>query len=233
VSNTEAKQPDDLGALKWLLLAGVFLYALASLLAWPFRSIAEHWPGRREKFLRVAIDEINNSIPNARQLVRVLGAGVEGIEAKLEKGIGKIEKKIQRLESEKGWAKDLNGDNPWSIAIDILEKAKRIRGIDWRSDTDELKKAMGPLLSRHELTFDWSFLNDLERNGQFETLKNENLLPFISARLSAIGHILVHVDDGSDNYLLALCTPEVFGQIESLSNGAYSVRRFSHDDPRV
>jgi len=104
MNKAKAQQPDDLGALKWLLLVGVFLYAIASLLAWPFRWALDHWPGRRE-----------------------------------------------------------------------------------------------------------------------------NLLPLVAGRLLSTGHILAQIDEGSDSYSFALCTPEEFSQIESLSDGAYLVRKFENN----
>jgi hypothetical protein len=45
----QSNKQNELGPMKWLLLVGVLLYAIWSILTWPFRAILERWPGRRER----------------------------------------------------------------------------------------------------------------------------------------------------------------------------------------
>lgn len=227
----QPSQPDELGALKWLLLLGVVLYGVFALVAWPFRSAARLIPGRREKLLREACDELRNAIPGATQLVRVLGEGDQDLDAKLDKKIRKLQKQLDLATAEKRWPEDLQTEDPWATAIDILERAKHIGGIDRKSNPEDLRHALAPLFRRRGVVFDWSLLLELERARDWEALKNENLLPHIGRRLLEMGYVLAHIDEGSDNYLFALCTPESFSQIESLSSGGYAVRRFAVPGP--
>jgi hypothetical protein len=49
-----------------------------------------------------------------------------------------------------------------------------------------------------------------------------------------MGYVLAHIDEGSDNYLFALCTPESFSRIESPASAGYAVRRLGdgfHPEP--
>jgi hypothetical protein len=110
--------------------------------------------------------------------------------------------------------------------MDLLEGAEKIGAIDWKADPKDLKKKITPLLRGCGVSFDWAFLRVLEREKQWDSLKNENLLPVVAARLAANGHVLAHIDDGSEGYNFALCTPDEFSRIESLSSGGYADRRF-------
>jgi hypothetical protein len=81
------------------------------------------------------------------------------------------------------------------------------------------------------LKFDWAFLGELEQSRESDALKNENLLPNIGRRLVPLGYVLAQVEDGSDNYLFSLCTPEAFSRIEALASGDYAIRNFSLTPP--
>jgi hypothetical protein len=171
--SSQSQQQDELGAWKWLLLLGVFLYGLFALIAWPFRSAARHIPGRREKLLGEACAELRNAIPGATHLVRVLSEGDQELESKLDKKVDKLHKQLDRAPAEKRWREDLQAENPWTTAIDILKRAKRIGAIDWKANPEDLQTAMAPLFRRHGVVFDWSFLHELEKARDWEALKNE------------------------------------------------------------
>jgi hypothetical protein len=69
-------------------------------------------------------------------------------------------------------------------------------------------------------------LRELERAKQFEAMKNENLLPIVGDQLALSGFVFTQIEDGSDNYMFAICTPDAFKLIESLTVAGYSIRRF-------
>jgi hypothetical protein len=226
MNKPQTGRQDGLGGLGWLVLVGVLLYGLVSLLTWPFRQALRHLPGRREKLLRARVNEMREAIPSAQQLVKVLAAGAHELEAKMDKKMRNMEKDLDRLIATEGWPEDIASDDPWSMAMDILEGAERVGGIDHNASPDELKKEIAPLLRRCGISLDWTFLRELERTKDWNSLKNENLLPVVASRLAASGYVLAHIDDGSDSYNFAPCTPDEFSRIESLTWGGYAIRRF-------
>lgn len=215
--------------LKWALIVGVLLYGILSLLLWPFRRAARLLPGRRQRLLDEAAAHYRKAIPGARQLLQVLGEGNPDLSAKFEAKVGALERELEQLAANKGWPDDMQSEHPWSVAIDLLENAKLIGGIDWRGDLGSLKKEMAPLLRKSAIKFDWSFLKDLESAGNGDKLKNENLIPLVARKMAEQGRILAQVADGSDNYLFAICTPDQFSRIEALADGNYAIRNFAVD----
>jgi hypothetical protein len=226
MTKPKLQKDDELGGLKWLLLGAVLFYGLFSLFAWPFRLAVRHLPGRRAKLLAAQINHIRGVIPSAQQLVNVLGTGAHELNAKMDMKMRAIEIELDRLVATQGWPEDISSEDPWSIAMDLLEDAERLGVIDWKTSPKDLKKAIALLLRGRGVSFNWAFLRELERDKEWDSLKNENLLPIVAARLAADGHVLAHIDDGSDGYNFALCTPDEFSRIESLSSGGYAVRRF-------
>jgi len=231
MKNRQRQNQGSFGAVGWLLVFGVILYGLVAMLAWPFRRAIRLIPGRREKMLRDFDVALRSAIPSARKLVQELGAGDSSLDTKMAKKIDELQEALDSAAMERKWPEDIELENPWDSAIDILERARCVGTIDHNSDVDELKKALTPLLRKHELKFDWTFLRALEESRDWHAFKNENLLPVIGHRLAQLGYVLAQVDDGSDNYLFSLCTPESFSRIESLVSGNYAIRRFPHPAP--
>ena len=218
-------------ALRWFLVFGVVLYGLVSMLVWPFRRAARLIPGRREKMLRDFAAGLRSAIPSATKLVQELGAGDPSLDARMAKSMSELQEALDLAATTRKWPEDLDLKNPWESAIDILERSKFVGAIDHNSDVGELKKALTPLLRKRDLKFDWAFLKDLEASRDGHALKNENLLPSIGRRLATSGYVLAQIDDGSDNYLLSLCTPDSFSRIEALTSGDYAIRQFSQTPP--
>jgi hypothetical protein len=216
------------GALRWFLVFGVVLYGIVATLMWPFRRAMRLIPGRREKMFRAFDVKLRSAIPSAQELVRELAAGDSGLDAKMAKEVDRLQKALDLAARERKWPEDIDVENPWNSAIEILERAKCVGAIDHKANVDELKMALTPLLRKRRLKFDWTFLKGLEESRDWHALKNKNLLPILSDRLAPFGYVLTQVDDGSDNYLFGLCTPESFCRIESLASGDHAIRRFSH-----
>jgi hypothetical protein len=219
------------GILSWLIVLGVVLYGLVAIITWPFRRAVRLIPGRREKMLRVFSAELSNAIPGATKFVQELGAGVPGLEATMTQEMRRLQEALDIAASERKWPEDLELENPWESAIDVLERAKCIGAIDHNSDVNELRKSLNPLLKRQGVKFDWTFLKELEESCDSNALKNENLLPRIGSRLNSLGYVLVHIDSGDDNFYFCVCAPELFSRVEPLANGGCAIRRFSLAPP--
>ena len=184
-------------------------------------------PGRREKMFRAYSARLNNAIPSATKLVQELGADVPGLDTKMNHKMEKLLQALGVAAAKRTWPEDLDLENPWDSAIEILERAKCLGAIDHHSDVNELRDALNTLLRKRGIKFDWTFLKEAEGSRDRNALKNENLLPSIGEKLEALGCVFARVDDGSDNYVFSLCTPESFARIESLASDGYAVRRFS------
>ena len=119
-------------------------------------------------------------------------------------------------------------DDPWNAALDLLQDAARIGVIDWRSEPDELREALDPMLARHGAALDWSFIDQLEARQDWNAIKNENLVPRVGREIAKLGLVLAHIDEGSDAYMMAVCTPAEFARIDGLTidNGAIRIGRF-------
>lgn len=119
-------------------------------------------------------------------------------------------------------------DDPWNDAIDQLVSAARLGVIDWRAEPDELRTALEPMLQRHGVEFDWSFIDELVARGDWEAINNEKLVPRIGRDLSKRGVVLAHIDEGSDAYMMAVCTLAEFAKIDGrrFGRGAIRIRRF-------
>lgn len=91
-----------------------------------------------------------------------------------------------------------------------------------------MREELDPLLARHGIALDWRFADELEEARQWARLKNQNLLPRVGAEVAKHGLVLTHINEGSDNYLMAVCAPDQFAAIDGLcdSDGARSVGRF-------
>ena len=51
---------------------------------------------------------------------------------------------------------------------------------------------------------EWRFVKDLEATGKFNALKSNEFLPMVVGDyVGRLGHVLAHLDEGSDAYLLA------------------------------
>jgi len=85
---------------------------------------------------------------------------------------------------------------------------------------------MTPLLAQHGIELDWAFISDLENSNDWNSLKNENLLPIVGQHLAAHGVILVGIEEGTDRYLFAVCTQR-FAEIASLSHEHRAVCRLA------
>lgn len=118
------------------------------------------------------------------------------------------------------------GEDAWRDAVDVLTDAQRLGSIDWRSEPDELQAALDPLLQRHAVALDWSFLDALERAGDWQAIKNENLLPRVAQELTKHNLVLAHIDEGTDAYVFAVCTPQEWAAIAGLRGGHLKVGRF-------
>jgi hypothetical protein len=226
---TISRQPkqDSLGALGWFIVLGVLLYGLFAMLAWPFRRAMRLVPGRQEKTLRAFSADLRTEIPDAIKLVQELGAGVPGLDTKMTHRLDKLQDALNVAAAERKWPEDLELESPLYSAIEILEKAKCVGAIEHRSDMNELKKALNPLLRKQGVKFDWDFLKELEDARDWAAFKNENLLPTIGDKLNSLGYVFTHIDDGSDNYIFSLCTSESFSRLESVASGGYAIRRFA------
>jgi len=160
--------------MKGLLFVLFMVAALVwALFTWPFRAMAKRWPGRRERQLRAFFDRYNRSRPSALRLVEIFADGLPDATAKLEASIRRTQGRIERQISQGGELETLNisSDSAWDNAIRVLERLKRIGSIDWRAEPDELKRAMAPLLTQHRIDLDWSFISDLEKSDDWNSLK--------------------------------------------------------------
>jgi hypothetical protein len=231
MSQPRREKKDELGVLaKWALVLGLLLYGLVSLLMWPIRRVARLLPGRRQRLVDETSASSRKAIQSGRQLLRVLSENDPDLGAKFDAKADELERELEQLVAGLGWPEDMKSEHPWSVAIDLLEKAKLVGGIDWKSDPGSLKKEIAPLFRRCAIKFDWSFLKELENAGYGDNLSNENLLPLVARKVAEGGHILAQIADGSDNYLFAVCTPEQFSRIDSLAEGDYAIRQFYVDE---
>lgn len=123
----------------------------------------------------------------------------------------------------------MTSTSDWSRIVGALEKAGRLGSIDWRSEPDELQEALDPLLAQQGVTLDWSFVAALDEAGDWEALKNENFLPRVAAEVAKHGLVMAHINEGTDAYVFAVCTPEEFVKIDGVSEPALfrSIGRFA------
>ena len=182
---------------------------ILALITWPFealfRFIGRLLPGGRQREAREASEVAQSSADHAAQLIAALTPDRRDLAAAAE-----------------------SEDDPWNAAIDALQDAARIGVIDWRSEPDELRSALDPMLTRHNAALDWSFLDELEARGDWNAIKNENLIPRVGREIAKLGLVLAHIDEASDAYMMAICAPAEFARIDGLSigNGAVQIRRF-------
>lgn len=186
----------------------VAVAVVLALITWPFealfRFIGRLLPGARQREERVAHSAVESSASHATQLIAMLAPDRTDF-------IGVVE----------------NDADPWNAAIDSLQDAARIGVIDWRAEPDELRGALDPMLARHGAALDWSFVDELEQRGAWKAIKNENLIPRVGREIAKLGLVLAHIDEGSDAYLMAICTPAEFARIDGLLAGPFRVGRFS------
>lgn len=187
----------------------VAVAVVLALITWPFDALFRligRLLGGREREERAARDIAQNSVDRATQLMAALAPDRPDL--------------VGALEGE---------DDPWNAAINALQDAARIGVIDWRSEPDEMRAALDPMLQRHGAALDWSFLDALEARGDWNAINNENLAPRVGREIAKLGLVLAHVDDSSDSYVMAICTQLEFAQIEGLTIGddAVRVRRFA------
>jgi hypothetical protein len=213
------------GAILWVVLGLGALIGLFSLLTWPFRALIRRLPGRREKLLQPAIDELRQDIAAARQLLEALRPGDAKAMAELERRIHKTEQQIATTVERQGWPEDLEGDGPGVTAFGLLEDAGLVQGMDWRSSPEDLQQTLKPLLRRRGITIDWGFVRALEAQGKGEALRNPVFLPVVGDHVEKTGFILAQVIEGSDAYHFLLCTPDEFARIDQLSCRSFTIRR--------
>jgi len=213
--------------LLWIILVGGLIVGLFSLITWPFRAIARRLPGRREKLLQSAIDELRSDVAAARQLLRVLANDNPKSAASLEKAIQKTEHKLAEVESRKGWPEDLEGDGPGVLAIELLVDAGVANGMDWRSSPEDLQECLAIPFKRRGISLDWGFVKEIEAARDWEALRNARFLPVVGDQVQKLGFVLAQIVEGSDAYYFAICTPEQFAQVDGLSCRSFTIRRLS------
>lgn len=211
----------------WIILVIGAVAGLFSLLTWPIHALIRRLPGRRERELQAEIDVLRKDIGDARLLFQVLRPDDQKSMARLEKRIASTERQIAEAVDAKGWPEDLDQHGPGELAVELLEKAKVVSGIDWRGAPDELRTCLSSLLKRRALSLDWNFVKALEATGNGEALRNTNLLPVVGDQVEKLGFVLAHVVDGSDNYQFAVCSPDEFAQIDGLTCRSFTIRRLS------
>jgi hypothetical protein len=191
------------------------------------RSISRSLPGSRGRQAKAAFRRIDKDVKSAAVLARTLASDLPEIEAKIVKYAEQCRHELECHVAQDGWPTDLDvDDSVWARAIDQLTEAGRIAVIDWRSDAEELEEALAPILERHGIVFDWSFVQELEAGEQFDALRNENLLPEVGERLAKQGYVFVSINEGSDSYLMAVCTPADFAVINGLSDHDFFIGKF-------
>lgn len=188
-----------------LLVAVVVILAV---ITWPFVALARMLgrlaPGWREREARDAQGISENSAQNAAQIIAALAPDRPDMVVDAEDG------------------------DPWNAAIDALRGAARIGVIDWRSEPDELREALEPMLARHGATLDWSFVDDLTAREDWGALNNEKLVPRVAREVEKLGLVLAQIDEGSDAYLMAVVTPDAFAKIDGMrmDRGIIRIGRF-------
>lgn len=172
-----------------------------------FRWIGRLLPGAREREGRAAEHAAQNDAKKAAALVAALAPDRPDL--------------AQAAAGE-------TGDDLWNATIDALRDVARIGVIDWRSEPDELREALDPMLARHGTALDWTFLEELEARGDWKAIRNDNLIPRVGREIAKLGLVLAHIDEGSDAYMMAVCTPAEFAKIDGLriDNGAIRIGRF-------
>lgn len=185
------------------------LVVILALLWWPFdmlfRWIGRLLPGGREREGPAAEDAAQEDAERAAALVAALAPDQPDLAAAGE-----------------------NSDDLWNATIDALRDVARIGVIDWRSEPDELREALDPMLARHGAALDWTFLEEPEARGDWKAIRNDNLIPRVGREIAKLGLVLAHIDEGSDAYTMAVCTPAEFARIDGLmiDNGAIRIGRF-------
>jgi hypothetical protein len=212
-------------AFLWIVLFLGALIGLISMLTWPFRAIARRLPGRREKELQAAIDRLQIDIQAALQLLQVLRPDDSRLSSKVNKRIASTDARISEVIDAKGWPEDLDEHGPGELAVELLAKAGVIDGMDWRSDPDSLRQCLDPLLKRRGISMDWSFVQAIEATGDGEALRNTNFLPVVGDHVERHGFVLAQVEEGSDAYTFAVCSPDEFSRIDGLNCGSFKIRR--------
>jgi hypothetical protein len=200
---------------------------LFSALTWPFRAIARRLPGRREKELQTAIDELQTDIRASRLLLEVLGRGDSKLSAKVEKRIAATEARMKEVVEAKGWPEDLDEHGPGELVVELLAKAGVIDCIDWKSAPDDLRSCLTPLLKRRGISLDWSFVKAIEATNDGKALRNTNFLPIVGDHVEKLGFVLAQVLEGSDSYTFAVCAPDEFTKIDGLTCRSFTIRRLS------
>jgi len=214
-------------ALVWIILVFGLIAGLFSLLTWPFRAIVRRLPGRREKELQAAIDELQMDIQASRRLLQVLRLDKPKLSVKADKRIEGTERRIKEVVDAKGWPEDLDEHGPGELVVELLTEAGVIDGMDWRSDPDALRPCLNPLLKRRGISLDWSFVKAIEATGDGEALRNTNFLPVVGDQVEKLGFVLAHVEEGSDAYFFAVCSPDEFAKIDGLTCRSFTIRRLS------
>jgi hypothetical protein len=211
----------------WVVLFLGLIALLFSVLTWPFRAIARRLPGRRERELQTAIDDLQADIRASRLLLEVLGPLDSKSSAKVDKRIAATEGHIKEIVEAKGWPEDLDEHGPGELAVELLGEAGVIDGMDWRSDPDGLRGCLSPLLKRRGISLDWSFVNAIEATSDGEALRNTNFLPIVGDHVEKLGFVLAQVLEGSDAYTFAVCSPDEFTRIDGLTCRSFTIRRLS------
>jgi hypothetical protein len=207
---------------KWWGGPLIALVVILGLIVWPFEAlyqfISRRLPGAHKRVAQAELERIRGDAESAVALANGVAPDAPEIAAKIAKYAAANEKELERHIAKGGWAQDFDRNSVWSYALETLQQANRIAAIDWRSEPDELKDALDPLLTRQTVTLDWSFLDALERASDWEALKNENLLPRVASEVAKHGLVLAHINEGSDSYVFAVCTPDQFKAINGLTD---------------
>lgn len=201
------------------LIAGLVLWGIV---LWPFQSLwrvlSRRLPGARLRHNTKAVARLERTCRFIEALVQVLGADMPELAAQTARRTSRARRRLQDHVASGRWAEDGQDEDLWTFPLTQLEKAARVGAIDWRGDLDDLKRSLAPLLARQGANLDWSFVAALEKAGNWNALRNENLLPELARRLSEQGHVLVRINDGSDNYVLALCSGDEFARLDGVGD---------------
>ena len=121
----------------------------------------------------------------------------------------------------------------YAVLLEVYPKRHLLGIIDWRSDTDETRGQVDPMLHRMGVRdFDWSFIDVLDEHGDGTELKNNNFLSILRDRLGIHGLTLAHIDHDDDGYGFAVLRKEDLATIDGLSvEGQFAVSAdFGADD---
>jgi hypothetical protein len=185
------------------------------------------WPGARLRHNDKAVARLGKTCSFIEALVRVLAADMPELAAQTAQRTKRARKRLQDQVAAGGWAEDCQDEDVWTFPLTQLEKTARVCAIDWRGDPDDLERALAPVLAQRAASLDWSFVAALEKAENWNALRNENLLPELARRLSEQGHVLARINDGSDNYVFALCSADEFAMLDDVGDESVYIGKFA------